>query len=315
MKKTARLLIGAVVLVVALFVAQRLLFPPSERKVERAIETVATSANPAYCRELTTDRYLEQVTGEKPPFADDVCESEARDRPAGSVEIDDVEIDDDRATARVTYAGGSLDGSRTLVGLAKEGGDWKMDRLLAIPELNRAKFRAAFRRGFLQLGYPAQAADCAVAKERRLSDAQVKRALLHDRDATFGPFLVECARGRVERDLLYAASNPAFGLSGGSLSCIKRGLRSSSATGLVLLRSSLLAYGKLIFSCDESVFLDYAKGQLESDGDLDPAGVRCAVEVLRGHSAADLIRFTYDRDRFQALTDSCDKRTGAATAG
>ena len=47
-------------------------------RIERTIQAVATSGDPAYCGARVTTAYLEQTTGVKPPFADERLQKRRR---------------------------------------------------------------------------------------------------------------------------------------------------------------------------------------------------------------------------------------------
>src|ERR1700679_3423409 len=103
---------GARLLLVSLFVFQRVNIPSDETKIEKTIEAVTIGADPSFCETKVTPRYLEQITGTEPPFADEVCKSEIGASRAKSVDTSEVAIDGTLATAAVTFRGGPFDGQR-----------------------------------------------------------------------------------------------------------------------------------------------------------------------------------------------------------
>jgi hypothetical protein len=299
-----RVLVGALILLVASFVVQKLI-SKDERQVRRAIEAVATSADPRYCDQRMTERYLEHTTGEERPFADEICESQASVQPADSLDTDEISVDGNRATALVTYSGGPLDGSTVELQLVKVDDEWKLDRVLSIPHLDREKRRVAWRESLLELGYSQRAVDCALQRERRLPDVGVEQLILENGGAVLTQIAIECDRDDVERDLAYGAANPELDVSPGGLACVRRRIESATDSELSGLRLSLLAWGRLIVSCDPDVFRDYVKRGLEADGELDRREeLDCAV-VLREESRDGVIRLSYDEDRLAALIKGC----------
>jgi hypothetical protein len=151
MRRLRRYALRALAVIGVLFlalVAYQIFFatPRDETKIRRTIEVVATSRNPAYCGSVMTPGYLRQTTGAPARYAVDVCRQEAPSVGARSVVVSAVEIHGNRATASVTSEGGSFDGSRLIVRLAKVGGTWKLDRLLRFARFDRAGFDRAYRK-------------------------------------------------------------------------------------------------------------------------------------------------------------------------
>ncbi|MDQ3728499.1 MAG: hypothetical protein M3355_02805, partial [Actinomycetota bacterium] len=140
------ILVGLLTLVLAFFVS-RLISPPSDAlQVEDVLETVSTTSDPSVCEELMTSAYLEQVTGLSAPFSDEFCEQTISSRDAAAdVEVMDIEVGEEEATALVSYSGGPLDGSRVAVALVEDDGDWKIDRRLRFQTLDRPAFEDALR--------------------------------------------------------------------------------------------------------------------------------------------------------------------------
>ena len=95
--------------------------------VEDVIERVATSKDPADCKEIYTQNYLQKATGASGTEAVDLCEQAVGQDKTEGVEISDVEITGDKATAKAVPEGGNLDGKELELTLVKQGGDWKLD--------------------------------------------------------------------------------------------------------------------------------------------------------------------------------------------
>lgn len=297
---------GALILVV-LFLIQRLSSPSDERQIERTIDTVATSANPAYCGELITDGYAMQITGARPPFADDLCEYEASTQAAELVRTRGIAVDGDRATAIVAFIGGSLDGSEVQVRLLHSDGDWKLDRLTSFVRFDRARFRRAYWRRFLQFGAPPQAADCAIKQERLLSSSEIERALLQGRSGrTFAPIAVRCDRRGAERGVVRALAAPELDLSRPAIECAERALNSATNEYLVQLELDTVAYGGLILRCDRTAFADSVRRRLEATHDRDSMTIECAVDAFRGLPPAAATQLIFDQARYAALINGCE---------
>jgi hypothetical protein len=130
------LIIGGVLAAVAVAVVLVLLLAGGddegggeEAKVEDAIEEIATSKDPATCKTLYTDSYLQKATGRSGTEAVSLCEASVPQNDTTGVEIEKVEITGNSATATVKTEGGDYDGESLQVGLQKQAGDWKANDL------------------------------------------------------------------------------------------------------------------------------------------------------------------------------------------
>jgi hypothetical protein len=117
-----------------------------EDKIEAAIETSATTADPANCTELETLNFVEQSSGESGKAATETCEEEAKD-PGGkakSVAVSEVEVDGSKATANAALTGGSLEGQTASIALVEEDGQWKLDEITGFVKLDQAQLAKVF---------------------------------------------------------------------------------------------------------------------------------------------------------------------------
>lgn len=301
-----QLLAGLLIALLVSFVVQRLGSPDESRQIERTLGTVATTDDPRYCDRLTTERYLEQATGAKAPFADDICEAEAESGGADSVEVTEIEIDGDRATATVEYEGGSVDGSRLAVSLVEQDEDWKLDRIDGFRHFDRAGFRQAYRRKLVELGSTGAEAECVLAGERRLSRAEVERAVLHPGDDVFMELVVSCDRAGVEGEIVEAIADPALDLPRAGIECAERRLRGADDAKLVRLQQDPLAYNQLLFACARDGAFAYHRRSLVRESDFDPDVAVCVVGALRARSTRETILLTYDEDRYAQLVETCE---------
>ncbi|MSO40429.1 MAG: hypothetical protein EXQ70_00755 [Solirubrobacterales bacterium] len=99
-----------------------------EDAVKKAVALNFLTANPDRCDSLYTDAFLEQQFDASGQGVLAACkELAASIQPSTSVDVTDVEIDDDSAAATATPSGGTLNGGVYDVGLVKDGDDWKYD--------------------------------------------------------------------------------------------------------------------------------------------------------------------------------------------
>jgi hypothetical protein len=120
-----------------------------EGEVEAAIETSATTTDPADCKKVNTQQFMEQVTRESGKAAVEECEQEAKnDEGSDSVSVSSVEIDGSGATAEAALSGGNLDGQTLEVKLVKGGDGWKMNEVVEFSDFDRAKLVGALEGQF-----------------------------------------------------------------------------------------------------------------------------------------------------------------------
>jgi len=114
-------------------------------QITEVIETSATSDDPANCTELQTQAFTEQTNFETGEAAVTSCEEDAEDTSDNpeSVDVADVSVDGESATAAVTFTGGAYDGSTLTVSLVKDGDQWKLDSIDDIPEFNAEGTKSA----------------------------------------------------------------------------------------------------------------------------------------------------------------------------
>jgi ABC-type glycerol-3-phosphate transport system substrate-binding protein len=112
-----------------------------EDKIAEAIETATTSDDPAICKELETQAFVEQTEFTKGKEALENCEASADETEdnADSVEVSGVKITGSRATADAAFSGGNFDGQTLSLALVKEGGDWKLNEVVRFKHLDQPK--------------------------------------------------------------------------------------------------------------------------------------------------------------------------------
>jgi hypothetical protein len=117
-----------------------------ESKVEEAIETSATSTDPADCTKLETQQFMEQTTQESGKAAVEKCEEEAKkEEGAESAEVASVSVNGSTATAEATLTGGSLGGQTVEVELVKAGDQWKLNEVVKFTKFDQAALVKAFK--------------------------------------------------------------------------------------------------------------------------------------------------------------------------
>ena len=298
-------LLGVLIAVFAAFFVVLHNRPGDRERIETTIEAVSTSTDPAVCRSEETQRFLEQSTGQACPVRRRLLRIGGRSR-AGRFGRDQRRLGRRghgerpgrqlRRLLRWLQAPGEADGGRRSL----ESG-----RLTGFASFDRAGFRRAYRRSFLEFGSPAAAAACAVAREGRLSDAELERMLLEGRRMRFARIGAECDRAGVERRLAGEAAYAGFRLPTSAVECIQGRIGSAGAGTLARLQLDLVAFGRIVIGCDSDAYLSYLRRELSEADRLDPAVVKCALARIRRLPGAGEIRLGYDDERLDELTDSC----------
>jgi hypothetical protein len=116
-----------------------------DAQIEEAIETSATSTDPADCTKLQTQQFMEQTTQESGKAAVKSCEEEARkEEGAESAGVASVSVNGSTATAEAALTGGSLDGQTVEVELVKAGDQWKLNEVVKFTKFDQAALVKAF---------------------------------------------------------------------------------------------------------------------------------------------------------------------------
>jgi hypothetical protein len=121
-----------------------------EGEIEEAIETSATSPDPANCKKLSTQAFMEQSTSASGKEAVEQCEEDAGEpeNNAESVEVTKVEVEGEEATADAAFTGGSFDGQTVEVALVKEGDQWKLNEIEGFAKLDKTALVEALETQF-----------------------------------------------------------------------------------------------------------------------------------------------------------------------
>jgi hypothetical protein len=167
-----------------------------EGKITSAIETAATSKDPASCKATQTVAFMEQTNSGEGKKAVEECEEEAekgKNNP-DSVDVSQVEVEGSAATADVAFHGGNFDGQTLAVSLVEEGGEWKLDEAKGFVHLDRGKLIGSFKKGFAESEEiePAVAA-CLIEGVERFSDSELEDLVLH-RSEAIEELAKECTR-------------------------------------------------------------------------------------------------------------------------
>jgi hypothetical protein len=132
------------------------------------IERAATSGDPAACTDAQTQAFTAQTNGSLKD-----CQQSASDTAADTVDVSDIKVDGDSATAQVKAIGSILDGQTFDVALIKDGDTWKLDKLGEFTDFDRDAFIAKFG-AVVAKEAPPQAVDCIQKQLQSASDADLE---------------------------------------------------------------------------------------------------------------------------------------------
>lgn len=151
-----------------------------ESEIEAAIETSATSSDPADCKKVNTQNFVEQTTRTKGSEAFKICEEEAKQGSgAKSAGASNIEVDGSKATADVALTGGSLGGQEVETALVKEGEQWKLDKLTGFAKFDQATVVKTFEEEFAKSKEVSKSlASCIADDFREAPQAELETALL-----------------------------------------------------------------------------------------------------------------------------------------
>jgi hypothetical protein len=103
-----------------------------EAAIEEAVEKSATTSGPSKCTEFQTEEFNEQDQAVSGNEALKACEESAEESesPAESVDVSNIKVNGETATAVAAVSGSALNGQSVEIELAKEEGKWKLNQFL-----------------------------------------------------------------------------------------------------------------------------------------------------------------------------------------
>jgi hypothetical protein len=122
----------------------------AEAAIEETITESAKSTDPAKCTEIQTQAFNEQETASKGKEATENCESEAEngETEATTVNVSEVKVNGETATAVAEVDGTALTGQGIEIELLEEGGTWKMNKFVAFANYDANALAEALEKEF-----------------------------------------------------------------------------------------------------------------------------------------------------------------------
>jgi hypothetical protein len=146
-----------------------------ENQITQAITAAATSGDPSACTKYQTVKFDEQTGSGQGQAAVTSCEKDAAQTAADKIEVSDVEVDGDTATAKAKATGSIFDGQTIDIALVKEGGQWKLDQFKGFEDFNKAAMINAFKSQIAQeAGSTPQGIACIVQQFQAASDQDIE---------------------------------------------------------------------------------------------------------------------------------------------
>lgn len=167
-----------------------------EAEVKEVIEKSATTTDPADCKKLQTQKFMEQTSSESGAAAVQECEEEAENEGgAESVDTSEVEVDGSSATADVALTGGTLNGQSVEVGLTKDGDQWQMNEVVKFTDFDPAKLAESLANNFKENAeeIPAQIAACFIGAVKNGSQEEVEELVFGGPSSAPGQIVEACA--------------------------------------------------------------------------------------------------------------------------
>jgi hypothetical protein len=166
-----------------------------EGKIEEAIETAATTSDPSNCTELETEKFLEQNEQAEGAAAVKECEKEAEENEevAESVDVSNVSVNGEKASAEAAFSGGTFDGQALEIDLVKEGDNWKLDEVAGFTNYDPQKLAEAFEEQFEgNEEIPAKVAACITEAFGSASQAEAEELIFSGSTEPIEELAVNC---------------------------------------------------------------------------------------------------------------------------
>ncbi|MFL5899358.1 MAG: hypothetical protein ACJ76D_13045 [Solirubrobacterales bacterium] len=166
-----------------------------EDKIVNTIETAATGTDPTVCDETQTLAFMEQTTGSGGKEAEKQCEKEAEageDNP-DSVDVSNVRVGGEKATADAAFKGGTFDEQTLELALVEEDGEWKLDEFSGFAKFDPAPFVSALAEQLEEEPeIEPETAGCIVEGIEELPDSELESLVVENNTGPIGEIAEAC---------------------------------------------------------------------------------------------------------------------------
>ena len=165
-----------------------------EEQITQAINAAATSGDPAACTKYQTLKFTEQTSGGQGHAAVQSCEKGASNTAADNIDVTDIEVDGDNATAKGKATGSVFDGQTIDVALVKENGQWKLDEFKGFDDFDKGAMIAAFTKELAAENVPPAGVACLKQQFQAASDEQLQSTFIGDNPQAENQLFGPCAK-------------------------------------------------------------------------------------------------------------------------
>jgi len=166
-----------------------------EDQITTAINAAAVSGDPSACTKYQTQRFVEQTSSGTGEAAVRSCEKDASDSVANKVDVTDISVDGDNATAKAEVTGSIFDGQTLDIGLVKENGTWKLDQFKGFENFDKASFVAAFPQEIVKGGgATAQGISCLKTQIEAASAQEIENSFVNNDQGFFNKVFGTCGK-------------------------------------------------------------------------------------------------------------------------
>src|SRR4051794_31169161 len=165
-----------------------------EDQITDAITTSATTNDDSNCTDLETQRFLEQIEFTTGPDALKQCKQSGPESNADSVDVSNVAVNGDTATAEAAITGAAFDGQTLEISLVKEGDQWKLDNIDSFKNFDQQTFADAFAKAATEGDDPASQdqANCIAGKVAAAPANTLQQAILSGNEQAFAALFGTC---------------------------------------------------------------------------------------------------------------------------
>jgi hypothetical protein len=165
-----------------------------ENQIKQVITASATSGDPTACTKYQTIHFTEQTSGGTGQAAIRSCEKSAQDTAADSIDVTDVQLNGDHATAVGKATGSTFDGQTLKVALVKENGQWKLDDFQGFEDFDKAAMIAALEKQLSSENVPQQGIDCLKQQFQAASEQQIENTFVGSNPQAENQLFGPCAK-------------------------------------------------------------------------------------------------------------------------
>jgi len=159
-------------------------------ELETMIHAATVDTGPGSCSKYETLHFLEVMYDREGEAAVRACEESAldplREEPR-SVDVSQIDIEGDSATAVIGFEGSLFDGQKLKYGFVERGGEWKFDEMVGFAVLDAPHLILELgREGLLRAESPQDVENisCWIGRMERMSDKELEELLFGDRDVS-----------------------------------------------------------------------------------------------------------------------------------